>query len=343
MKEVKVAIVGFGGIARAHAKGYKKLADEGFPVKVVALCDVDPNKFEGEIKINLGSAGSQNFFTDVPRFIGADALLEAGIEFDMADICVPDYLHKELTIKLLAAGKHVLCEKPMALNTPDCLEMIEAAKKAGTRFMVGQCLRFAPEYVYLKKLVDSGEYGKPKSIFMNRFSISPTWGFEDFFRKTEGCGGSIMNLHIHDIDVCRFMFGEPKAVSCISYDADAKWAMVNSRLLYDGFFVVANSSFDEAPKVPFLADFRVRFEGASVIKEGKDVKVYPVDGEPFTAELEKTDGYTEEIRYIASLILDEGKENDANPPESAAASVRLIELLRESSALGGAEVAPDIK
>jgi len=336
MKELKVAIIGYGGIARAHNKGYHILKNEGFPISVVAYVDVDPKKFDGEVAINTGS-NTTPMFEGAARFTSADELLASGLEFDSADICVPGYLHKEMACKLLNSGKHVQVEKPMALCSEDCYEMIECAKKNDRRLMVGQCLRFSSYYLYLKDIIDSGKYGKIKNLYMNRLSAFPRWGFEDFYSKTEGCGGCIMDLHIHDIDMARFLLGEPELVSSVGYDGITRWINVSTRLLYPEILVSANASFDEVQGVPFRMAYRARFEGASVIFEDGKITVYPEDGEKYVADIEIKDHMAEEIRYFATTIL-ENKPNDKNPPESAAASVKMIETLRESIAKRGENI-----
>ena len=338
MKELKVAIIGYGGIARSHNKGYHILADEGFPVKVVAYVDVDPTKFDGDIAINMGS-NKTPMFPDAAKFTSADELLASGLEFDSADICVPGYLHKEMACKLLNAGKHVQVEKPMALSSEDCYEMIECAKKNNRKLMVGQCLRFNSYYLYLKDIIDSGKYGKIKNLYMNRLSAYPKWGYNNFYEKTEGCGGCIMDLHIHDIDMARFLLGEPELVSSVGYDGITKWINVSTRLLYPDVLVSANASFDEVSGVPFRMAFRARFEGASVIFEDNKITVYPVEGEKYEADIKPKDHMAEEIRYFATTVL-ENKENTSNPPESAAASVKMIETLRESIAKRGENIRP---
>lgn len=332
MKEVKVAMIGFGGIARAHYAGYNLLAEEGAPMRLVAVCDVDAEKFERPVKINI-DGGADMLSENIHRYTDIERMLEEE-DFDMADICLPSYLHKEYSVKMLKAGKHVLCEKPMALSGAECDEMIEASRLSGKRLMIGQCLRFSASYLYLKKCVDSGEYGKLKSIFMERRSAQPRWGFEHWFEKTEKCGGCILDMHIHDVDMARFLLGEPYAVSVISYDADVRWAVENTRLYYKDAMVVINGSWDESATTQFFAGFRARFEGATIELADGALKVYPDKGEPFVPELPATHNIGEEIRYFAGTIL-ENKNNDRNPPESACTTVKLIEKMRESADKNG--------
>ena len=332
MNEVKVAIIGFGGIARTHYAGYLNFKNDGTPIRLVAVCDVDSKKFDAPVKINID--GGKNMLDEsIHRYTDIDALLE-NEDFDMADICLPTYLHKEYSVKLLKAGKHVICEKPMALSGEECEEMIAASKESGKKLMIAQCLRFAPAYLYLKECINDGRFGKLKNIFMERLSSQPRWGYQHWFEKTEKCGGSILDMHVHDVDIARFLLGEPYAASTVAYDADVRWEIENTRLYYNDTMVVINCSWDESATCRFRAGYRARFENASVITEPEGVKVYPDEGEPFLPQLEKVNIYGEEIRYFADTVLN-GTENDRNPPESARATVKLIEKLRESADKNG--------
>lgn len=140
-----------------------------------------------------------------------------------------------------------------------------------------------------------------------------------------------MDLHIHDVDMVRFLFGEPQSVSALSYDTETRWAVINSRFDYgDGKMVIANASWDESRTTKFHMSYRIRFDKAEVILEGSKVTVYPDEGEAYEAELAKADRMAEEIKFLAMSIL-EGAENTKNPPESAMLTVKLVELLRESA------------
>ncbi len=336
MKNVKVAMLGYGGIAKAHKRAYERLEEEGFPIRLVAVCDIDPDAFSRGGATNLGASGESsleglNLYTD------CNDLLE-NEDFDMVDICLPSYLHKEYAIKMLAAGKHVLSEKPMALSSVDCEEMLESAKKFDKKLLIGQCLRFEPSYLYLKDCIDSERFGKLKNLFMNRLSAHPMWGFEHWYQNSERSGGCIMDLHIHDVDMARFLLGEPNAVSCISYDGISRWQVVNSRFFYDDVTVIATGSWDEAATCPFQADFRARFENASVVLGKDGVTVYPDEGKPYQPTLLAQKRMDEEIRLLASMILDPTKENLTCPPESAQLTIALVEKLRESADQNGTTV-----
>ena len=333
MKEVKVALIGFGGIARAHNTGYKILAKEDVPVKLVAVCDVNPKQFEALININIETE-NKGLSTEIHTYTDVDELI-ANEEFDMADICLPSYLHKEYAIKLMEAGKHVLSEKPMALCAEDCDAMIEASKRTGCKLMIGQCLRFNAAYLYLKDCVDSERFGKARQVFMYRRCAQPRWSFEHWLEDDARSGGCVLDMHIHDVDMVRFLFGEPEAVSMYSFDGETRWQVENTRMYYPGVFVSIDGSWGEAATIKFSAGFRVRFDDASVVFESGKVTVYPEKGEIYSPELPKTDHMAEEIRMFVGSILDNSIVNEVNPPESSRETVKLIEKLRESAARNG--------
>ena len=333
MKEVRVALIGFGGIARSHNAGYRILAKEGAPIKLVAVCDINPAQFEAALSINIAT-DNKGLPADIHTYTSVDELI-AKEDFDMADICLPSYLHKEYAIKLMEAGKHVLSEKPMALCSADCDDMIEVSKRTGRKLMIGQCLRFDSAYLYLKDCVDSGKFGKVRHVFMHHLSPQPRWGFEHWFEDDTKSGGCVLDMHIHDVDMVRFLFGEPDAVSMYSIDGDTRWAVENTRIYYKDKLVSINGSWGEAATVKFRAGYRVRFDDATVVFELGEVTVYPEKGEIYKPEIKKTNHMAEEIRMFAGTILDESIVNTANPPESARETVKLIEKLRESAARNG--------
>lgn len=335
MSPLKIALIGFGGIARAHYSGYRILAQKNVPISLVAALDCNPAQFDRYLKINTETEPVK-LDPSVRTYTDIDQLL-SGEEFDVADICLPSYLHKEYTVKLLRAGKHVLCEKPMALSSADCEEMIAVAKECGKRLMIAQCLRFDPAYLYLKKAVDEGTFGKIKRLEMNRLSAHPTWGYENWFADTEKSGGCILDMHIHDVDMARFLFGEPQAVSTVAYDGITRWEYESTRMFYPELTAIINGSWSETRGTPFVGSFYAVFEKAALFTEKDKLFVHPEGGEAQELRPEGIDMYAREIEYFAETILND-LPNDLNPPESAAESVRVIEALRKSAARGGEKI-----
>ena len=326
---LKAALIGFGGIAQAHKNGYIQLEKDG-KVKLVAACDVRKEAFEKVTEINLKSDTTQKAdircYTDLEEMLAKETV-------DFVDICVPSYLHKELAVKMLNRGYNVLCEKPMALNSADCEEMLQAEKKSGKHFMIAQCLRFFPEYEFLKECIDDKRFGKVLGAFFNRNSSQPLWGFENWYLDYNRCGGAITDIHIHDIDMVRYLFGEPDAVSCRATDCKTRYDIVQTALFYGGTPITANGCWT-AGKIKFAASYKVDFEKASILYEGGKVTVYPEEGDAFQPELTGHDGYTGEIAYFCDVI--EGKtKNEKNPASSAANTIKLIEAMKSSADEGG--------
>ena len=334
MKEVRVAMIGYGGIARSHNQGYHRLVASGEPVRLVAVCDINEDQFKNQIGINIDN-GTAGLPEGIHTYTNVDDLL-TNEEFDMADICLPTYLHSEYAVKFLNAGKHVLSEKPMALSVEQCDAMIEAARGANRKLMIGQCLRFDKCYLYLKDCIDSGKYGNLRHLFMERLSAMPRWGFEHWFEHHEKSGGSILDLHIHDVDMVRFLLGEPSAVSTVALDGEDRWQVENTRMYYPGKLVCINASFDESPTAAFKVGYRARFEKATLISDCQTVTVCPDDAEAFTVEFADNHHIEAEIRVFIRQLLAGQIENAQNAPESSRETVRLIEKLRQSAALDGA-------
>lgn len=332
MEEIKVAIIGFGGISRAHYKGYRILAGECVPVRLVAVCDVNPKQFEKQFQINIDT-GKEGLSNEIRKYTSVEELI-AKENFDMADICLPTYLHKEYAVKLMQAGKHVLSEKPMALCAKDCDEMIRVSKETGVHLMIGQCLRFNAAYLYAKECIQSGVFGKVQHVFMHRMCALPRWGFEHWFEDAARSGGCLLDTHIHDVDMARFWFGEPRAVSTLSLDGEMPWQVQNTRLYYPDMLVSIDGSWNEADTAKFSSGYRIRFREASVVLDKGQVTVYPMHGEPYSPELPKTDHMAEEIRAFVKVIR-ENSENQNNPPESARDTVRLMEKLFVSAKRNG--------
>ena len=149
-------------------------------------------------------------------------------------------------------------------------------------------------------------------------------------------GGCLMDMHIHDLDMIRYLFGEPESVSCRAQDIDSKFDVVYSQLYYPELPVTAIGDWSQTG-TNFAADFRVAFENATLVGESGGVTVYPRDGGSYQAALSGPDGYTGEIEFFIDSIAS-GEANVKNPPESAAATIRLIETLRQSALAGGKQI-----
>ena len=317
---LKVGLYGFGGIARAHKMAYDQCVKEAVPIELVAVCDIS----EERLKI------CKNLSEHIHTYQSLEAMLD-NETLDIVDICLPTYMHKDAIKQLLKDGYHVLCEKPMALTSSDCIDILEVAATSKGKLMIGQCLRFAPEYEYLKELVSNNQYGKVISAYFQRYSGPPLWGWQNWFLDVHKSGGCLMDQHIHDVDIIRFLFGDPLGVNCYSTGDKCQYDSVMTRFVYDDEkLVFALSDWGLREGVGFRQEYRVNFERATVILQDGILTLYKKMRPPIEIKVDKSDGIKEEIIYFVDLILNQ-VDNIKNPPESAAETIALMENVRKSA------------
>jgi len=205
---VNIGIVGLGFMGMTHYRAIQRVKGG----KVVALCTRSEKKLQGDwrdIRGNFGEPGGMEDLSGIATYRKIEEIL-ADAKVNLIDICLPTSLHKEVTIAALKAGKHVLLEKPIALDLKDANQMVEAAEKSGRKFMVGQVLRFFPEFAFIKAAHESGEYGKLLAAHFKRIITKPDWSAD--IADQEKTGGMAIDLHIHDTDFVNHLLGVPDVV-----------------------------------------------------------------------------------------------------------------------------------
>ncbi|MDO8683669.1 MAG: Gfo/Idh/MocA family oxidoreductase [Armatimonadota bacterium] len=191
----KVAVVGAGGMGNVHCAAYTDMPN----VELVAVMDIRTEAAEATSKLH----GCKPF-TDFDEMLSA-------VNPDVIDVCTPTPWHKEYVLRAADAKKHIVTEKPMARTVEDCYEMMEAAKRAGVKFMVAHVLRFFPEFATAKAQIDAGAVGKPAVVRTSRGGGYP-FGSNDWFGNFEWSGGAVLDLIIHDFDWLRWTFGEVERI-----------------------------------------------------------------------------------------------------------------------------------
>lgn len=205
---INVGIVGIGFMGWIHWLSYQKVRG----VQVAAVCEANNKRLTGDwrdIKGNFGPPGEIVDLTGIATYSDLNDML-ADDKIDMVDICLPPSLHADAAVAALKAGKHVFCEKPMALTTADCRRMVQAAEKAKKRLNIGHVLPLLPEYAFALKTVQSGKYGEVLGGTFKRVISDPQW-LKDFYDPNR-IGGPMLDLHIHDAHFIRLMFGMPTSV-----------------------------------------------------------------------------------------------------------------------------------
>jgi predicted dehydrogenase len=334
---LKVGLIGIGFMGRGHLENYIRLESEGFPVKVTAICDIDERKFENQFLPGNIDIGLKKFdFSQYHLYTNVDEMLEKE-QLDYVDTPLPTYLHSEAAIKALNKGIHVLCEKPMALTVEQCKAMMDAAGRNGRKLMIAQCLRFWPEYEYLKEYVETNRFGKVLAGYFFRGGSTPKWSYQGWLMQKDKSGGVLLDQHIHDVDTINWVFGTPKAVSTIGRNVipGSGYDIVSTRYFYDDSRIItAEDDWLLNGEFGFEMRFRVNFEKGSLIFEKGTLKVYPNDGEAFVPELSKENGYYREMKYFANALLNDTAIETACP-YSTMETIRIARAELESADKSG--------
>lgn len=203
MKEkLKVAVIGCGGIARSkHLPSLSKLER----VEIAALSDISVERAREAAQAS-GIADAA-IYEDYRELLADDSL-------DVVHVCTPNDSHAEISIAALKAGKHVMCEKPMAKTSAEARRMVETAKCMGKKLTIGYNNRFRADSWYLKQLCDAGELGEiyaAKAHAVRRRGV-PTWGV--FLDEVKQGGGPLIDIGAHALDLTLWLMNnyEPKAV-----------------------------------------------------------------------------------------------------------------------------------
>ncbi|MBI3948564.1 MAG: Gfo/Idh/MocA family oxidoreductase [Armatimonadetes bacterium] len=309
--------------------------------RVSAICTRSQKKLEGdwnEIRGNLGASGGTEDLTGVRKYREVSEIL-ADPEVELLDICLPTPFHREVTIQALEAGKHVLVEKPIAITLADADAMVAAARRAGRKLMVAQVLRFFPEFVYAKQVVESGEHGALLAAHFKRVISSPDWGTMDGYADVTKTGGPAIDLHIHDTDFIRFFAGMPDAVqSSGTLAANGGVSYLATEYLYEGrnVAITCASGAIAMPSVMFEHGYDVYLEKATLRHNSLDavpVTLYTAEGKT-TPALPGGDPFVGELGYVVQC-LNEGRDPDLLSGESARDSLLLAWKEVEAVKRGG--------
>jgi len=195
MEKLKVALIGAGFIAGVHAPSWKRVRG----AELVAVADI----VEEKARELAGKHGIPRYYTDYREMLRRE-------EPDIVDVCTPTYTHARIAIDAMEAGANVITEKPIATRLADAREMIETAKRRGVKFMVAHCLRYWPEYLAVKRVVDRGEIGEPRVARAYRQSQFPIWA--EWHLDVNKGGGVFVDMSIHDVDALRWIIGDVEEV-----------------------------------------------------------------------------------------------------------------------------------
>jgi predicted dehydrogenase len=195
---IRVGLIGCGGIAVAHLNGYSKRPDLG---RVVALCDADEA---------TARQRAEEYDLQAPVYADYRAMLERA-DVEAVDVCLPIMAHMDVCLAAVAAGRHILCEKPFTNTLAEARRVVAAAEEAGVTVMVAHNQRFRPRHLKMKQLADAGKIGRIVSaradINQNIQAILPDGHWHYHHR------GALISLGVHMLDTLRYLVGDVKRVS----------------------------------------------------------------------------------------------------------------------------------
>ena len=295
MEKIKIAVIGVGSISSSHIAAYKKNPN----VELYAFCDINEDRLKRQ---------GERF--EITRLYTDEAtMLRELPEIDAVSVCTWNSEHAKCTIMALDAGKHVLCEKPMAMNAEQAREMIDASKRNGKKLMVGFVRRFGNDAAVARDFIDAGNVGNvyfAKASYLRRNGCPGGW----FADKSRSGGGPLIDLGVHVIDLVRYLMGCPKPVSVYgaTYDAMGKRENLKDKVAY-----VSSSKSQFNHDVEDFATALIRFDNGAVLNVEASFNLHIGTKNRNSIEMFGTKGgialspefelYTEMNNYLANVTL----------------------------------------
>jgi len=301
---IKLAIIGTGFIAQAHASAYKQIKNS----QIIAVTD----KVK-ETGFKFAKEHNAKFYDSIEELLQEK-------EINTVDICTPTFTHEDIVVKAAAAKKNIFCEKPLTLTLKSADKMINAVKDNKVKAMVGHVLRFWPEYVRIKEYIDSKIIGKPLHAFCQRLAVTPDWHQGNWGANEKLGGGAALDLHIHDLDCLIWMFGKPSIVMAQGiFDPVKKEAgglvHINTTVGFEKKIIgFAEGGWEFKGAFPFTMALRILCEKGTVdwlFRAGKnieertqaaEIKVYKNDNTIEVLEASKDDAFYLELSYFIDCL-----------------------------------------
>jgi predicted dehydrogenase len=320
-----------------HASVYRLLPN----ARVVAV--VDPRGEAARDAIRACGLDEVSVFSDFASAVEQE-------EFSVVDICLPTDLHRETALQAFANGKHVFCEKPIALTRDDAEAMTSAARLMDRQFMVGHCIRFWPEYLEIKRLMDSGEHGRLISLSLGRRTGRPGYSMGDWVNKPNRCLGAALDLHIHDTDFIFHLLGSPEAVVSQGIRDETGWSSISTQYVYNQRIVTAEGAWNYPANWGFqmrfsavfergVLDFDSRAQPTLTLAAGDDAPAAVSLPQPAgvasadVGNISSLAGYYNELAYFVDC-LELGAPVSSSTGEQAAESLNIVLAEIESASSG---------
>jgi predicted dehydrogenase len=333
---VRVAVLGAGFMGSTHVRAYVAMPD----VEVATIYAPSPDRAQ-PLAEQVGSRWSD----DLQAVIADPAI-------DAVDICLPTPEHRAATEAALAAGKHVLLEKPIALTLDDARALVRLGEESDRVFMIAHVLRFWPEYVEIARQVASGELGAPRSAFASRRQPFPAWS--TLFSRSDLTGGAVIDMMVHDFDALNWVLGAPRAVTARGVRSALSGGFDQVQVLIDygdGRSALVDGGMMMPDSYPFSSRLEVLCEhgaleyafraGGRSVEMGAGVNeltYFPSNGDPMLLAPTQTDPYAAECACFIDLIRENKRPTQGTPADGLQALAVAL-AARESLERGGERVA----
>jgi predicted dehydrogenase len=289
---LRIGLVGIGFMGWIHYLATRSLKGAA----LAAVCSRDKKKLAGDwtsIRGNFGPPGEMVDLGSVKKF-GSLADMLADPQIDLVDICNPTHLHPETAIAALAAGKHVLVEKAIALQPEQADAMLAAAKRANRLLMVAHVLPFVPEFAFAAEAARSKRFGKLLGGHFKRIISRPDWSAD--IGDAAKTGGPAIDLHIHDTHFIGLLAGTPSAVFSTGVVEKDAVQYVSTQYIYGpgGPAISCSSGALAMSGRPFVHGYEIYFESATLVFESGvcPLTVLSADGQSSRPELHGGDDPT---------------------------------------------------
>lgn len=344
---MNIGIIGAGSIAKYHINAYEKN-----PLcKVKAIADLNRDTAAALAK----EYNIPDIYTDYREMLADESI-------DAVSIVTPTFTHKNIVLDAINAKKHILCEKPPALNADETRECVQAAKKSGKFFMYALVCRFRGDVQYVKSYIDSGKMGRILSAEGARMaSLSK---FNGWFNSRAKGGGVLRDAAIHELDLMLYFMGYPKPKTVLAFSDNSNKDLLNKvRSEIDGWKSADKNAYERDIEdfirgfVTFESGACLSINATGVFRISEPRRYVEVNGDmagarlwanggklemseitddlkerSFEPETENLNGYDEEINYFIDCC--GGRENTMCPPDEAVRLMEIIDALYKSADTG---------
>lgn len=329
--KIKVGVIGLG-MGKAHLEGYSKIPE----VEIIAICDINDSLLKKQAeKFNV-----RYTFSDYHKLLEME-------ELNAVSIALPNFLHCPVALEALDKEKHVLVEKPLAMNSQEAEEMVKKAREKKRILAVAMNYRFTPEMSFLKRIIEKGQLGEIyyiRTIFLRRKTFAQKFAHSNdprtwFVRKEKSGGGVLIDLGPHLIDLAMWLSNDFNGISCYGVTFykmnngdvdDLASALIK---LSKGVLISLESSWESFTKERFFTSIFGTEGGAEThpLRIYKEVNGVDVEINPELKNENETETETVQYHFIESIK--KGKEPEFSG-EKGLAVMKVIDAIYKSAEIG---------